>query len=660
MRLSSPIKRLADRHLHQTAGGSSSITGLSDTPSSFGNAGQVLKVNNAGDAVVWRADDDSGAEDFTDLGDTPSSIGQNRVVVGNGTGTSLAFDQIRDFHIGANAVETAHIRDDNVTSAKIADNVLEANPAFTSATSLTGIRIHNATFTVGGGAEDFTDLGDTPAALGIANDHVRVNAAGDGLEFGQIPTTSANPVVAGVQLAEVSNVNLTTTWATWSNFTNAHFGINRGGFTLAQQSNRELIVVPEAGIYVFYVNTNIGDADDGDREAISLRARVVRGGTPLTSVPISRNYYRGLSDITDYSLTVGALFDLQVGDQVGFELKTESAAIDGVTINTTGSYMSLIKIQGARGQSMELAFNRSATQPTAPTPSDFTAVDGSITVYPTGWDDEPGTGTDTVWAAILHIDSVTVDVRGVFQVSGPAGSGGGGGADDFTDLGDTPSALGTAGQVVKVNTAGDALIFAADDTGGGGGGGASDFVDLDDTPSSITADRLVAGNGAGDALVFIQAGTAQIASNAITNAKVANGAIDTDQLAVDAVTQVKIADNAVGTTQLISDSVTSAKIPNNAIGATEIAANAVGDSEIANQAVGTSELEDGSITSAKFGADAVDDAALSDAVLRANPTGAGSTDLTKLEVRGTIYNVGSGGGGGGTVSADGYVRTQVF
>ena len=223
---------------------------------------------------------------------------------------------------------------------------MEANPAFTSATSLTGIRIHNATFTVGGGAEDFTDLDDTPSALGVANAHVRVNAAGDALEFGLIPTTAANPVVAGVQLQQVANVNLTTTWATWSNFTNAHFGINRGGFTLAQQSNRELIVVPEAGIYVFYVNTNIGDADDGDREAISLRARVVRGGTPLTSVPISRNYYRGLSDITDYSLTVGALFDLQVGDQVGFELKTESAAIDGVTINTTGSYMSLIKIQG--------------------------------------------------------------------------------------------------------------------------------------------------------------------------------------------------------------------------------------------------------------------------------------------------------------------------
>ena len=99
--------------------------------------------------LSWSAD--SGAENFTDLGDTPSSIGQNRVVVGNGTGNALAFDQIRDFHIANNAVETAHIRDDNVTSAKIANNVLEANPAFTSATSLTGIRIHNATFTVGGG-----------------------------------------------------------------------------------------------------------------------------------------------------------------------------------------------------------------------------------------------------------------------------------------------------------------------------------------------------------------------------------------------------------------------------------------------------------------------------------------------------------------------------
>ena len=36
----------------------------------------------------------------SDLGDTPSSIGQNRVVVGNGTGNALAFDLNRDFHIG--------------------------------------------------------------------------------------------------------------------------------------------------------------------------------------------------------------------------------------------------------------------------------------------------------------------------------------------------------------------------------------------------------------------------------------------------------------------------------------------------------------------------------------------------------------------------------
>ena len=48
-------------------------------------------------------------------------------------------------------------------------------------------------------------------------------------------------------------------------------------------------------------------------------------------------------------------------------------------------------------------------------------------------------------------------------------SGGGGGASDFTDLGDTPSALGTATQIVQVNTGETALEFVDKPTGGGGG-----------------------------------------------------------------------------------------------------------------------------------------------------------------------------------------------
>ena len=46
--------------------------------------------------------------------------------------------------------------------------------------------------------------------------------------------------------------------------------------------------------------------------------------------------------------------------------------------------------------------------------------------------------------------------------------GGSGGADTFLELTDTPSTMGTAGQTVVVNAAGDALEFADALTGPGG------------------------------------------------------------------------------------------------------------------------------------------------------------------------------------------------
>ena len=49
------------------------------------------------------------------------------------------------------------------------------------------------------------------------------------------------------------------------------------------------------------------------------------------------------------------------------------------------------------------------------------------------------------------------------------GSGSGGGVSTFTGLSDTPAALGTAGQILQVNSAADALEFTAAPSGGGSG-----------------------------------------------------------------------------------------------------------------------------------------------------------------------------------------------
>jgi len=65
-------------------------------------------------------------------------------------------------------------------------------------------------------------------------------------------------------------------------------------------------------------------------------------------------------------------------------------------------------------------------------------------------------------------------------------------------------------------------------------------------------------------------GTAQIEDNSITNAKLANDAVDTAEMVDDAVTNAKVADNAINTAQIVNDAVSTAKIVNNAVTADKL------------------------------------------------------------------------------------------
>ena len=80
---------------------------------------------------------------------------------------------------------------------------------------------------------------------------------------------------------------------------------------------------------------------------------------------------------------------------------------------------------------------------------------------------------------------------------------------------------------------------------------------VDDATGKIDAHDHSAGHG-------VQIPTAGIADDAVTNAKIADGAVQADQIADDAVTTAKIADNAVTTAKILNDAVTTAKIADNA------------------------------------------------------------------------------------------------
>ena len=92
-----------------------------------------------------------------------------------------------------------------------------------------------------------------------------------------------------------------------------------------------------------------------------------------------------------------------------------------------------------------------------------------------------------------------------------------------------------------------------------------------------------------------QVGTAQLADNSVTSAKIVNGTIATADIADDAITQAKIGDDAVGADQLASAAVVTASI---------VDANVTAD-KLADNSVVESKISDGSVTHTKIGLDAV-------------------------------------------------------
>ncbi len=114
---------------------------------------------------------------------------------------------------------------------------------------------------------------------------------------------------------------------------------------------------------------------------------------------------------------------------------------------------------------------------------------------------------------------------------------------DLTNVSGTPS----AGQVLKWD--GAEWKPQNDLTSGGGGGSYSAGTGISISGSNVISSDL-----------GTDIATNEIQNDAVTNAKIANNAVNTSQLTNDAVTNAKIANNAVNTSQLADNAVNAAKI----------------------------------------------------------------------------------------------------
>jgi hypothetical protein len=156
-----------------TEGGSSAFTALTDTPGAYtGSNGRLLRVNSAGNGLEF-----SSAITSAEVATIPVGALSNVSSSAPGTGDVLKWD-------GAQWAPGADIASGG--SGLDADTL----DGFDSAYFLDYTNFTN-TPTLFGGA--FTNLTDTPSAFtGAANRFVKVNSAGDGLEFVVDQSTDQN------------------------------------------------------------------------------------------------------------------------------------------------------------------------------------------------------------------------------------------------------------------------------------------------------------------------------------------------------------------------------------------------------------------------------------------------------------------------------------
>ena len=152
--------------------GSTSFIGLTDTPSSFGTAGQIAVINDDADGLEFADLSSTGASTFLALTDTPSTYTAFRYLRTNSDGTAVELVTLPAsiFNVQNNGTVVSN----TVSTLNFTDN-LTATSAGSGQVNIAG--------SAGSSSTTFLALTDTPSSF-TANQFVRVNAAGNGLEFG--------------------------------------------------------------------------------------------------------------------------------------------------------------------------------------------------------------------------------------------------------------------------------------------------------------------------------------------------------------------------------------------------------------------------------------------------------------------------------------------
>lgn len=148
--------------------------------------------------------------------------------------------------------------------------------------------------------------------------------------------------------------------------------------------------------------------------------------------------------------------------------------------------------------------------------------------------------------------------------------------------------------------------------------------------SAVTGSILAAGAVSTASIQNNAITAALIAASAITETKISNGAISAVKIAANTITASQIAANAITSSELAAGSVTAVKILANSITASQIAANAITASELAVNSVTAGAISAGSVTADKIGASAITTGKLAASAITADKIAANSITAVKI------------------------------
>jgi hypothetical protein len=240
---------------------------------------------------------------------------------------------------------------------------------------------------------------------------------------------------------------------------------------------------------------------------------------------------------------------------------------------------------------------------------------------------------------VLLTGQTTASQNGVYVV--PAS----GAASRSADMAAGAASAGFTFIVTEGTTYADTKWYVASDKGADIVGTDNLTISQDTTGGSYTADeatlQLV---GSEFSIKDGGVGTTQLASNAVTTAKITDANVTADKLASDAVTTAKILDANVTTAKLADGAVTTAKITDSNVTTAKIADANVTTAKIADSNVTTAKIADSNVTTGKLADGAVTTAKITDANVTTAKVADGAITAAKLasECKGYEADVGDG------------------